>query len=42
LPLATGVLEAIDPLRQTGETRLDFIRTAIARELQRRLKKSRR
>ncbi len=36
LPLSTEMLEAIDAALEKGEIRLDFIRSAIERELKRR------
>lgn len=36
LPLAEGVIERIDKILQSGEARLDVIRSAIERELKRR------
>lgn len=38
LPLAEGTTDKIDSLLKDGEVRLDFIRTAIERELKRRAK----
>ena len=36
LPLAEGTTDKIDSLLKDGEVRLDFIRTAIVREMRRR------
>jgi hypothetical protein len=38
LPVAEGTKGAIDTVLDEGETRLDFIRAAIERELKRRRK----